>query len=146
MVTLNEACNKTLELFRKRPGALNWADNIEEGSRGLRDEDYENYIRFLAMPSRLKANHPEVKSQESDLPKLQEQFENAVLDDHMKVEVKQNGPDQIIHVRNTRFITGNDTDESSDEKESNIWFIRNKNNNGEQMAFIFGRLQKKASK
>ena len=120
MVTLNEACEKTLELFRKRPGALNWADNLEEGSKGLRNEDYANYIRFLARPDRLREGHPEVEIKECDLPKLTQQFKNAELDTHMKVEVTQNGPDQIIHVRNTKFFTGNDTDEndsSSDEKE-----------------------------
>ena len=122
MVTLNEACERTLELFRKRPGAENWADNLEEGSKGVSDEDYENYIRFLARPARLQEGHPPVQVKESDLPKLQKQYEEAKLPAHMKVEVTQNGPDQIIHVRNTTFYTGTDENDSSsdDEKEEKV--------------------------
>ena len=114
MVTLNEACTRTLELFVKRPGAGNWADNITEGSRGLRDEDYENYIRFLACPLRLQQNHPPVECSECDESKMLQEYESAHLEEHMKVEMTKNGTDTFVHVRNTEF--SRDDQKEDDEK------------------------------
>ena len=101
MVTLNEACERTLELFQKRPNANDWADNIIEGSEGLADDDYENYVRFLACPSRLRKNHPEVECKECDVAKAVQEYESAELPSYMKTEITLNGTEAIIHVRNT---------------------------------------------
>ena len=86
-----EARERTLELFRKRPGPKNWSLNLEEGSAGLVDEDWPEFYQFLANPTGIehkKFELPEEKEQSYTLPPCLEEV------------VYQNGPDTIIHVKN----------------------------------------------
>ena len=50
MTTFEQLKKRTLELFQERPDPTDWADNLLEGSKGLQECDYDQYVQFLADP------------------------------------------------------------------------------------------------
>ena len=86
------ARDRTLELFRTRPGYQDWSLNLEEGSAGLTsDEDWTRFYQFLANPTGLVNKSP------MELPDEKEQ--THTLPPCMEEVRYQNGPDTIIHVK-----------------------------------------------
>lgn len=102
MVTLDEACKRTLELFQRNGAPGDWADNIIKGSEGLRDVDYEDYVRFLACPSRMRRGHPKVDCSECDVATLVAQYEEAEMPAHVEVQTTKNGTETFVYVKNNR--------------------------------------------
>ena len=89
-----EARDRTLELFRKRPDYQDWSLNLEEGSSGLTsDEDWQMFYRFLANPTGL------VNKSKTELPE-EEKEQTHTLPPCLEELRYQNGTDMIIHVKN----------------------------------------------
>ena len=91
-MAFENARDRTLELFRKRPGYQDWSLNLEEGSAGLTtDEDWKRFYQFLANPMGViheNTTLPEEEKQQHTLPSCLEEVRY------------ENGTDIIIHVKN----------------------------------------------
>ena len=104
MTTFEELKRRTLELFRERPDPTDWADNIIDGSRGLQECDYEQYVQFLADPQTdCKPTHQKltVNTEEPDL----------TIDNRYCVESYKNGTEVTLHYRRV-------SSDEDDEKEA----------------------------
>ena len=92
-MNFKQARDRTLELFRVRPGYQDWSQNLEEGSAGLTtDEDWTLFYQFLANPKGLAHKTP------IELPE-EEKEQTHTLPPCLEEVRYQNGTDMIVHVK-----------------------------------------------
>ena len=106
MTTFEQLKKRTLELFQERPDPTDWADNLLEGSKGLQECDYGQYVQFLADPHTSYKPKPAQNKITVDTEEP-----NLTTDKRYCVESYENGTEVTLHYRRVS---------DDDEKESKI--------------------------
>ena len=103
MADISTAIRETTALFKRRSTPEDWAQNIIDGSRSVKTpEDWTHYYAWLANPSNYNPQKKLRVAEIVDIKPYPPGFE----------EVRYpNGPDVVIHVKNTRV-----QEEVEDEK------------------------------
>ena len=103
---LHRCFSKTKKLFKRKRGSESWADNLIEGTKGLKTPlQWKHMYTWLANPRGY--NEAETDS----LPIDNSTGHIKPYPSHMKVETFQNGAETIVRVINTR---DKDVDEKQD--------------------------------
>ena len=94
MTAFDNACQKTIELFRKNGDAASWSDNLIEASRGLKtQDDRTRYYKFLCNPLG-------VPRSDSTITLTNTQPVEGTLPEGFEEIITQNGPSEtIVHIR-----------------------------------------------